>query len=213
MDLYILVPSFGFIFNTLLTASCIRGSYSSIMWSTSVRFSFLVLKWALIFFFSWKGPWEPLVRWDISNPWGAGGMCMAREEPTGTWPPGWLRLALPELWMSRALGGPGPDPCQCDASPGLQPGPGSWPWGQQVCSQHRAAGLLEGDMVRPRGWETFALLALAPNQVHRLFENRTVLMKRSYQNKTKNFLRKNSEISGLVISHSTLVTMTTSIFC
>lgn len=68
-------------------------------------------------------------------------------------------------------------------------------------------------MVRPRGWETFALLALAPSQVHRLFENRTVLMKRSYQNKTKNFLRKNSEISGLVISHSTLVTMTTSIFC
>lgn len=70
---------------------------------------------------------------------------MSREEPTGTWPPGWLRLALPELRMGRAVGGP----CQCDASPGLQPGPGSWPWGQQVRSQRRAAGLLEGDTARP----------------------------------------------------------------
>lgn len=70
----------------------------------------------------------------LENPWSGetfptpgvlGGTCMSREEPTGTWPPGWLRLALPELWMGRAVGGPGPDPCQCHASPGLQPGPGS----------------------------------------------------------------------------------------
>lgn len=43
------------IFNPLLTVLSFRGSYSSITRSTSICFSFLVLKWALLFFFP-KGP-------------------------------------------------------------------------------------------------------------------------------------------------------------
>ena len=71
------------IFNILLTVLSIQGSYSSITRSTSMCLSFLVLKWALIFFL--KGPLRTPGQVRRLYSWGFGGTCVAREEPTGTW--------------------------------------------------------------------------------------------------------------------------------
>lgn len=72
------------IFNTLLTVLSFRGSYSSITWSTSICFSFLVLKWAFFFFPILKGPLRTPGQVRCLQLLDAGGTCVVHEEPTGT---------------------------------------------------------------------------------------------------------------------------------
>ena len=137
---------------------------------------------------------------------------MAREEPTGTW-----ASCVAQTCPHRTADGQGcwwawprPRPARCQPRSPAQAllmtlgrasvfsAQGGW-----------AAARRDGLTGRP-GNLCFVDLGAKPGPS--AIRGQAVLIKRCYQNKTKNFLRKKSEISGLVISHSALVAMT-SIFC